>query len=134
MEKNISLAQSKEIKTKKELEQERESRFKALREFEDKIDSTTEDLKYLYKSKNLVQRNVRNAELRIASLRDNIEELQTQKILLTRNRNEVANDMKYYEEQLSQIDSDFKKFMEDLNFSTFQINKFRHENERSRGN
>lgn len=85
---------TKEIKTKKEIEQNRESRFKAFREFEDKIDSTTEDLKYLNKSKNLVQRNVRNAELRISSLRDNIEELQTQKILLTRNRNEVVSDIK----------------------------------------
>lgn len=96
-----------------------ETRMKDKQEFEDKINDAMEDLQYLNKSKNLVTKNVRNADKRIDDLKNSLEMLQTQKYLLTKNRNEILGELKEYEDSLVNIDPKFKEFMNDLRESKF---------------
>ena len=119
MDKKISSAINQELKTKQMCYEKEEKRLKEKKEFEDKISNAMEDLQFLNKSKNLVTKNIKNADQRIAELKNSLEVLQTQKYLLTKAKNDTIMDMKEYEAKLSNVNPDFKKFMEDLNKSNF---------------
>ena len=121
MDKKISSAINQELKTKQMCYEKEEKRLKEKKEFEDKISNAMEDLQFLNKSKNLVTKNIKNADQRIAELKNSLEVLQTQKYLLTKAKNDTIMDMKEYEAKLSNVNPDFKKFMEDLNKSNFQF-------------
>jgi chromosome segregation ATPase len=121
MDKKISSAINQELKTKQMCYEKEEKRLKEKKEFEDKISNAMEDLQFLNKSKNLVTKNIKNADQRIAELKNSLEVLQTQKYLLTKAKNDTIMDMKEYEAKLSNVNPDFKKFMEDLNKSNFQL-------------
>lgn len=116
-EKKISQTTTQEGKTKVDVKEKEEKRLKEKAEFEEKIQNAMEDLQYLTKSKNLVTKNIKNVEDHLNYLKNSIEELQTQKYLLNKNKSEIMKDMKEYEHKLGKIDSDFKKFMDELNES-----------------
>lgn len=119
MDKKISSTINQELKTKQMCYEKEEKRLKEKKEFEDKINNAMEDLQYLNKSKNLVTKNIKNADQRIAELKNSLEVLQTQKYLLTKAKNDTIMEMKEYEAKLSNVNPDFKKFMEDLNKSMY---------------
>lgn len=113
-EKEISAAINLELKTKQELNEKNIKRQKDQAEFNEKIDNAMKDLQYVSKSKNLVTKNIKCADDRISTLKESLEVLQTQKYLLTKNKNEIIHEMKDYEEKIRNVDSNFKKFIEDI--------------------
>jgi DNA-binding transcriptional regulator YhcF (GntR family) len=86
---------------------------------EEKIKSLYEDLKYINKSKNLMTKNVKNADQHIGSLNDALEDLRTQKYLLTKNKNDILVKGQSYEEKLKKLYPDFEKFIVELNKTNF---------------
>lgn len=113
-EKNISNSLNQETKAKQDVGDHDQDRQKERIEFEEKIENAMKDLQYVSKSKNLVTKNIKCADDRISTLKESLEVLQTQKYLLTKNKNEIIKEIKEYEEKIKNVDPDFKKFMDDI--------------------
>lgn len=80
-----------------------------------------DDLQYLNKNKNMVTKNIRYADQRILELKSILETLQTQKYLLTKNKNDVLLEIEEYEQKLYNINPWYEEFIKGLRQSTLYL-------------
>jgi len=73
-----------------------------------------DDLQYLNKNKNMVTKNIRYADQRILEIKSILETLQTQKYLLTKNKNDVLLEIEEYEQKLYNINPWYEEFIKGL--------------------
>ena len=78
-----------------------------MEEFKQKVEGASNDLKLLGKSKNLVSKNIKNADERIRYLIDAMDKLRVDKYKLMKDKNSLISQIQKYEEEISKYDPDF---------------------------
>ena len=114
IQESINRRLGKELEEKVEIPNKDRERKKDLQDFQEKYDNSVEDLKYVGKNNNLYVKNVKYADERIKTLKDNLEELKTQKYLLTNVKEKIKEKTKNCEAELKRIYPEFDKFMAEL--------------------
>ena len=94
-------------KLKRQNKDNQERRNREMEEFKQKVEGASNDLKLLGKSKNLVSKNIKNADERIRYLIDAMDKLRVDKYKLMKDKNSLISQIQKYEEEISKYDPDF---------------------------
>ena len=94
-------------KLKRQNKDNQERRNREMEEFKQKVEGASNDLKLLGKSKNLVSKNIKNADERIKYLIDAMDKLRVDKYKLMKDKNSLISQIQKYEEEISKYDPDF---------------------------
>lgn len=78
-------------------------------EYSEKTENAKKEYHYLFKSKNLVTKNIKNAEERIEELKRALDKLRTDKFTLTLKKSTLQTDLEELEDKVRGVDPDFIK-------------------------
>lgn len=106
-DKKIQEAENSIIKQRNNNSENESKRLADKSEYDEKVQSATNELKFLNKSKNLVTKNIKNADDRIETLKQASDKLRTEKLALTYTKTELQKDVDEYEEKLRYVDPEF---------------------------
>lgn len=78
-------------------------------EYEEKTENAKSELTFLVRSKNLVTKNIKNADERIEELKRALDKLRTDKYTLTLRRQNLKSEVEDLEDKVRNVDPDFVK-------------------------
>ena len=91
----------------------------------EKIENSTKEIQYINKSKNLISKNIKNAEERISELNNVLDKLRSEKYNLMVKKNQLIADFEDIQDKVGRVDPEFVEKLHqnsDINIQESQQN------------